>query len=564
MTTYSGSRRWAAGLERIAPTLLALVMLIASQRVAAQQARFTNSHDDIAVGSPITRMGSKQEPVAWTVMVYCCADNNLDEYGVEDLNELEYAGSTDRVHMIYLLDRRGWDDTRLYYVTNDPFGDPGGDDMNIISLDISNRARSWLATEEDMGNPQTLEDFILWTMAEYPAEHYFLSIWDHGSGIFMIGEEGKIFKGECWDDHGGSVVQYIDLAELRDVLWAAYVANDNRRIDVVGHDACLMGQVETYYQMEPYVAYGIASEVGVPLDGYEYGYTFKALIDNPSMHPAELAEQIVIDYGERYGPHSWMQLAAVDLSALLNHLVPRINDFSDELCRYLVEHKSEINAAKGNAFYCIDYENPDLYHFAELVHGDQSLPSSLRDVAQHLMDVRPEVITAEFRSDSIPDACAMTIWFPGNFYHNRHRDDYRIEIDFHYEDWQNLLRIFDTPVVVTLPDTTFALIQGNDLRYNLQVSNKTGENQSCWGAAYVTMPDGKPYRGNPVLGPQRVELVANATMERVITHSIPGNAPLGTYTYTIMAIAPPDYLVHRSSFSFEIILSTERRDPSEP
>ena len=43
----------------------------------------------------------------WTIMVYCAADNNLDLAGVEDLNELEYSGSTDSVNFIFLLDRYG-------------------------------------------------------------------------------------------------------------------------------------------------------------------------------------------------------------------------------------------------------------------------------------------------------------------------------------------------------------------------------------------------------------------------------------------------------------------------
>jgi len=81
----------------------------------------------------------------WTIMVYCDADNNLDAAGVEDLNELEYSGSTDEVNMLFLLDRYGTNDTKLYYVLHDSTGTPSGSDMNIISQDISASA-PWLAS----------------------------------------------------------------------------------------------------------------------------------------------------------------------------------------------------------------------------------------------------------------------------------------------------------------------------------------------------------------------------------------------------------------------------------
>lgn len=244
--------------------------------------------------------GSAATPKPWTVMVYSDADNSLDWNGRNDLNELEYAGSTDQVNMIWLLDLDGWNDTKLYYVLHDPNGQASGNDMNIVSQDISSSA-PWLSAEEDMGNPQTLKDFTTWVIQNYPAEHYLLSIWDHGNGIFDLTRPHRVTRGECWDDHGGVPGEYIDLAELREVLAAMYVANGDRKIDIVGHDACDMGQVELHYQMSPFVSIGIASETSEPGDGWEYGTPFADLITNPLMTPTDLAARIVHDYVARYG-----------------------------------------------------------------------------------------------------------------------------------------------------------------------------------------------------------------------------------------------------------------------
>ena len=43
--------------------------------------------------------------------------------------------------------------------------------------------------ELNMGDPQTLADFINWAKTTYPAEHYALIIVDHGTGISGVAED---------------------------------------------------------------------------------------------------------------------------------------------------------------------------------------------------------------------------------------------------------------------------------------------------------------------------------------------------------------------------------------
>ena len=407
----------------------------------------------------------------WTVMVYCAADNNLDLAGVEDLNELEYSGSTDSVNFIFLLDRYGWDDTKLYYVLHDSLGTPSGSDMNIISQDISSTA-PWLASEEDMSNPQTLQDFVIWTIQNYPANHYLLSIWDHGNGIFMAGG-GGITKGECWDDHGADPYAYIDLEELRDVLAAAYAANGNQKIDIVGHDVCNLGQIETHYQMKDYVKIGIASEEGEPWDGWEYGYPFYDLVNSPLMSPDRLAQKIVQYYSQRYGTYTWATQAAVNLSALESALIPKLNTFSELLTSYMYEFQSGIKSARtGAEYYNWDCgRNPELYHFAQLISDNTGLPDTLRTAAQDLLSCYPSVVIAEYHGNESPNAHGMTIWFPDDFLSNYCRDDYMTKINFIQEYWDEFLAEFDEPHVPYTGPVWHVSTTGND---------STGDGSSTW------------------------------------------------------------------------------------
>src|SRR5512139_1519390 len=117
---------------------------------------FTGS---VAGAAPATR-------ARWTVMVYISGDNNLEDYVVSDIEtELAPTGSSANVQVVALADRGpgydtsygDWQQTLLFHVTP------------RMTAAVENAAADW--GEKDMGNPQTLVDFVNWTKANYPADH---------------------------------------------------------------------------------------------------------------------------------------------------------------------------------------------------------------------------------------------------------------------------------------------------------------------------------------------------------------------------------------------------------
>src|SRR5512139_2827882 len=112
---------------------------------------------------------------SWTVMVYISGDNNLEDYVVKDIEtELAPTGSSANVQVIALADRgpgydtsyNDWQTTKLFHVTKGMTAAP------------ENAVADW--GERNMGDPQTLTDFVTWTKANYPADHYALIFWGHG------------------------------------------------------------------------------------------------------------------------------------------------------------------------------------------------------------------------------------------------------------------------------------------------------------------------------------------------------------------------------------------------
>ncbi|MEW6069922.1 MAG: hypothetical protein AB1485_04835, partial [Candidatus Thermoplasmatota archaeon] len=96
----------------------------------------------------------------WTFMVYMCADNDLEAAGIDDFNEMEYAGSTADINIIVEFDRHpnydtsngDWSTTRRYYVTTDPGGYNSAIQSDLIA-DLG---------ELNLGDPQVLMDFAKW------------------------------------------------------------------------------------------------------------------------------------------------------------------------------------------------------------------------------------------------------------------------------------------------------------------------------------------------------------------------------------------------------------------
>ena len=111
----------------------------------------------------------------WTVMVYISGDNNLEDYVVKDIElELAPTGSSSNVQVVALADRGpgydisygDWQTTKLFHITQGMTAAP------------ENAVADW--GERNMGDPQTLVDFVTWTKANYPADHYALYFWGHG------------------------------------------------------------------------------------------------------------------------------------------------------------------------------------------------------------------------------------------------------------------------------------------------------------------------------------------------------------------------------------------------
>ena len=218
----------------------------------------------------------------WTVIVYSAADDEvLEESMWFDVNEMEMVGSTPQVNVVVQLDRYAgaftgdgdWTDTRRFLIQQD-------NDLNSITSPVVQSLG-----EVDTGDPQTLIDFVTWTIQNYPAKKYALVMSDHGGG----------WTGGFSDM---SAASYSELS-IPEIVASIETIRQNTGIDkfeLIGFDACLMGQIEVFGSLYPYSNYMVASEEVEPGYGWSYSAWLEQLVRNPAANGSDLSQFIVSTY----------------------------------------------------------------------------------------------------------------------------------------------------------------------------------------------------------------------------------------------------------------------------
>lgn len=218
----------------------------------------------------------------WTVIVYAAADDEvLEENMWFDVNEMELVGSNPQLNIVVQIDRYAagftgdgdWSDTRRYLIQQD-------NNLDSITSPVVQSVG-----EVDTGNPQTLIDFVTWAVQNYPAKKYALIMSDHGGG----------WTGGFSDM---SATSYSDLS-IPEIVSSIEQVRQNTDIDkfeLIGFDACLMGQIEVFGSLYPYSNYMVASEEVIPGYGWSYAAWLGQLAQNPSMDGSGVAKSIISTY----------------------------------------------------------------------------------------------------------------------------------------------------------------------------------------------------------------------------------------------------------------------------
>jgi len=324
----------------------------------------------------------------WTFLLYLDGDNDLYPYLRIAIFNLEAQPSNPNVNILVLFDGNSNNDSWRFLVQ------PGGK----YTIGVN----KWHMGELNMGNPDTLRDFILWARENFPAQHYYLAIANHGRGT----------EGIAWDVTNNN--DYLSPTELRTALQQA-TNSGQWKIDVLHYDACLMAMLENAYQVKDYADYLVASQnLGWSVFAYE-AYARYAQVQGAQAQalaaPYEFASvaskvtasttprQLAMDVADAYFNHPLIQpyprtISVLDLSRA-EAVRQAVDNFSTALRNnlnavkiYVQNARSATQKFDSRDYYKItdDDEYLDLYHFAQRVN--QYVPNSeVQAAAQRVMDV---------------------------------------------------------------------------------------------------------------------------------------------------------------------------------
>jgi hypothetical protein len=162
----------------------------------------------------------------------------------------------------------------------------------------------------------------------------------------------------------------LDNVELKDVVAYMQGCIGNRKVDVIGIDACLMTMLEVAYQIRDYALVLVGSEEVEPGEGWPYDRILSELVRSPQMSRAALSKAIVDQYIDSYdkgAPSSpSVTQAAVDLSKL-GDITQAVDDPATQLLSKLQKAQTQSDIFRAWKSTTRFYENlyMDLYQFAD-------------------------------------------------------------------------------------------------------------------------------------------------------------------------------------------------------
>lgn len=214
----------------------------------------------------------------WTVLVFMNAANDLYSYSSLNMNQMErVAGNADVRFVVQWkqttsrFPSSSFDGTRRYLVQPDQ------------TDTIASQLVQDLGTGVDMGRPQTLNSFIDWAKAYYPAERYCLVVWNHGGGWRRGARDDAQPFAVSYDDQTGNAIQ----------TWELGQALSGHHFEILSWDCSLMQMMEVVYECRDFADLIVGSEESPPGEGYPYDRVFAPFRDQPDESSVNLSRNFV-------------------------------------------------------------------------------------------------------------------------------------------------------------------------------------------------------------------------------------------------------------------------------
>lgn len=342
------------------------------------------------------------EAGTWAIYWYLCgSDLESDaEAATMDLYELQCASLPENVQVI--IETGG---AREWYHEDVEAGQQGRylyDSDGLTFLEAQ--------PEADMGDPETLADFLSFCKENFPADHTMFLFWNHGGGSVS----GAAFD-EIYD------YDSLTLDEMYQAFGSVYeLSEENPPFDIVGFDTCLMATIDTAWMLSDVSHYLVASEEMEPGCGWSYDKWVQTLGDHPGIDGAALGQVICDSYMEGcedIGMEQEATLSVVDLQKI-QPLLNAYDDLGKEALTLACEDSTFFAEFGRRAVQTENYggNTPDqgytnMVDMGHLVRNSEDL---LPETAQAVLDALEECVVYNVSGDYRSEATGLSCYYSYN------------------------------------------------------------------------------------------------------------------------------------------------------
>lgn len=350
-----------------------------------------------------TSIGVAQVPAEkeWTFLVFLNGHNNLDSYGLKNINQMETVGSSDQLNIVVQWASNKNSDTRRLYIERDE------DLQKTTSPVIESLPRV------DMGDYRSLVDFVKWAHIHYPAKHYFIDIWNHGSGWQR--NKGEILRDISNDDHTGNSIK----TEQLGTAFSQISRIIGKKIDIVGMDACLMAMIEVAAEFSESADYFIASQEVIPAAGWPYDRIFGLWEDTRNEGTESLLKMMTREYADFYEENPMLGSIKVSLSSVdlkkMNAVFKEVKTLTKGILSLPESEAVQLHGAiqKTTSFYVSEYGD-----FLDFIANYRPWDSSgaIEKILEKLKSSLKNTIVSNDVAQKDSKATGVSLWLPWNSY----------------------------------------------------------------------------------------------------------------------------------------------------
>lgn len=265
----------------------------------------------------------------YVLMIYMNGSNLESDYklATENISEMLNAPKTDKVTVLLLMGG-----THQWHLS----ASIPSDSITYATITSNGFRKVRMLPNQSIGQPETLSEFIRYGMREYPADHYGLIFWNHGSGsVIGFGKD---------EQHPDNTT--LSLSEIRTGLKNSGMGGD-RRFSFIGFDACLMATLETAVSLVPYTNYLVASQELEPGNGWDYNSLLKSLGQASGTSGKETGISIANSLLARNSGNSdRLTLSVTDLRK-----IPALNQTVEKFAQRINQELSDESSNTDTPFY---------------------------------------------------------------------------------------------------------------------------------------------------------------------------------------------------------------------